>query len=104
VNARYVIEERVSPAGAWEPASLPVSPWHDDLRDAVGVLRALQSRRFRVRDTRPDLAVAEGLERTRKRRARARRQGERQALFALHPKLKKRTERRARAKAVSSCP
>lgn len=66
MSARYVIEERVSPAGSWEPANLPVSPWHDDLRDAIGVLRALQSPRFRVRDTRPDLAVAEGLERTRR--------------------------------------
>lgn len=66
MSARYVIEQRVSPAGAWEPASLPVSPWQEDLRDAIGILRALQSRRFRVRDTRPDLAVAEGLERARR--------------------------------------
>lgn len=61
---RYVIEERHGER--WEPATLPVSPFTDDVREALGILRALSSRRFRVRDTRPDLALEE--DRARKRR------------------------------------
>lgn len=49
MTARYVIEEQHS--GAWSPAAIPESPYTDDLPRAMGILRALASRRFRVRDT-----------------------------------------------------
>ena len=48
---RYVIEEQVSPSGAWEPANIPESAWTNDRARALAILRALGSRRFRVRDT-----------------------------------------------------
>lgn len=51
MSPRYVIEEQVSPSGAWEPANIPESPWTDDRVHALAILRALGSRRFRVRDT-----------------------------------------------------
>jgi hypothetical protein len=46
---RYVIEERVG--DQWIPANLPESPYTDDRGRALGILAALGSRRFRVRDT-----------------------------------------------------
>lgn len=48
---RYVIEEQVSPSGAWVPVNIPESPWTNDRERALAILRALGSRRFRVRDT-----------------------------------------------------
>jgi hypothetical protein len=47
---RYVVEERLT-SGDWIPANLPEDSDTDDRGRALGILHALNSRRFRVRDT-----------------------------------------------------